>query len=144
MLEILARSEQPARDRLTFALAQLAFWRLAAIDGHGPRKLPLQDVKLAMALRGQRPHYLLREIQPRHFERLAVSRGDPGAWPAMQALVQSVPAAFEQVATRLPAGFSDNVWNAISKGLLHQRERFLSELHSTSARGSSARMPRLP
>jgi serine/threonine-protein kinase HipA len=157
VLEILARSEHPARDRLTFALAQLAFWLLAAIDGHaknfsirhgprgfsltplydvlsawpfighGPRRLALQDVKLAMAMRGRRPHYLLREIQPRHFERLAANLGDPEAWRAMRHLVQRVPAALEQVASRLPAGFPVHVWDTISKGLLRQRERFLAE-----------------
>jgi serine/threonine-protein kinase HipA len=157
VLEILARSEHPAGDRLTFALTQLAFWLLAAIDGHaknfsihhgrnafsltplydvlsawpfiglGPRKLPLQDVKLAMALRGRRPHYLLREIQPRHFERLAGSLGDPEAWPAMQALVQRVPSALETVATRLPASFPPAVWETVSQGLRQQRERFLAE-----------------
>lgn len=157
VLEILARSEQPARDRLTFALAQLAFWLLSAIDGHaknfsihhgrhgfsltplydvlsawpfigrGSRKLPLQDVKLAMALRGQRPHYLLREIQPRHYERLVASLGDPEAWPAMLALVQRVPSALEAVATRLPADFPPVVWETISQGLIRQRERFLAE-----------------
>jgi len=157
VLEILARSEHPAGDRLIFVLAQLAFWLLAAIDGHaknfsihhgrsgfsltplydvlsawpftghGPRKLPLQDVKLAMALRGRRPHYLLREIQPRHFERLAASLGDPEAWRAMQALVQQVPSALEKVATQLSTGFPVDVWDTISKGLLQQRERFLAE-----------------
>jgi serine/threonine-protein kinase HipA len=156
VLEILARSEQPARDRLTFALAQLAFWLLAAIDGHaknfsihhgrsgfsltplydvlsawpfighGPRRLPQQDVKLAMALRGRRPHYLLREIQPRHFEQLAGRLGDPTAWPAMQTLVQRVPTALEKVQSRLPASFPVAVWEAISQGLLQQRERFLA------------------
>jgi serine/threonine-protein kinase HipA len=157
VMEILARSEHPAWDRLTFALAQLAFWLLAAIDGHaknfsihhgpggfsltplydvlsawpfighGPRKLPLQDVKLAMAMRGCRPHYLLREIQPRHFERFAASLGDPEAWPAMQQLVQRVPAALEQVATRLTTGFPVHVWDTISKGMIRQCERFLAE-----------------
>jgi serine/threonine-protein kinase HipA len=34
-LAILANSEQPARDQTTFVLAQLAFWLLAATDGHG-------------------------------------------------------------------------------------------------------------
>jgi serine/threonine-protein kinase HipA len=156
-LDILARSERPARDRLVFTLAQLAFWLLAAIDGHaknfsvhhrrngfsltplydvlsawpfighGPRRLPLQDVKLAMALRGRRPHYLLSEIQPRHFERLAGSLGDPEAWPAMQALVQCVPSALETVATHLPSGFPPAVWETVSQGLRQQRERFLAE-----------------
>lgn len=34
ILQILSRAEQPAADRRRFALAQLAFWMLAAIDGH--------------------------------------------------------------------------------------------------------------
>ena len=33
-LQVLAASEQPQQDRATFALAQLAFWLLAATDGH--------------------------------------------------------------------------------------------------------------
>jgi len=34
-LALLANSEHPARDQTTFVLAQLAFWLLAATDGHG-------------------------------------------------------------------------------------------------------------
>jgi serine/threonine-protein kinase HipA len=154
VLEILARSEHPDRDRLTFALAQLAFWLVAGIDGHaknfsiyhgrsgfsltplydvlsawpfighGPRRLALQDVKLAMAVRGRRAHYRLREIQPRHFEQLAGSLGDPKAWLSMQALVERVPAALERVATRLPGGFPVAVWDGIAEGLLEQQQRF--------------------
>jgi serine/threonine-protein kinase HipA len=157
VLDILARSESPARDRLSFALAQLAFWLLAAIDGHaknfsihhgrsgfsltplydvlsawpfighGPRKLPVQNVKLAMALRGRRPHYLLSEIQPRHFERLATSLGESEAWPAMQTLIRRVPSALENVASRLPAGFPPVVWETVSHGLRQQHRRFLAE-----------------
>jgi serine/threonine-protein kinase HipA len=35
ILQILARSENPERDRRYFVLAQLALWLLAATDGHG-------------------------------------------------------------------------------------------------------------
>jgi serine/threonine-protein kinase HipA len=154
VLEILARSEHPAGDRLTFALAQLAFWLLAAIDGHaknfsihhgrsgfsltplydvlsawpfighGVRKLPLQDVKLAMALRGQRTHYLLREIQPRHFKRLAGSLGDPEVWPAMQEMVERVPEALARVGGRLPDEFPAQLWDCLARGVSNQRDRF--------------------
>ncbi|HYL02949.1 MAG TPA: type II toxin-antitoxin system HipA family toxin [Steroidobacteraceae bacterium] len=34
-LTLLANSEQPVRDQANFVLAQLAFWLLAATDGHG-------------------------------------------------------------------------------------------------------------
>jgi serine/threonine-protein kinase HipA len=135
-------------------LAQLAFWLLAAIDGHaknfsirhgrdgfsltplydvlsawpfigrGGRRLPLQDVKLAMAQRGRRPHYLLREIQPRHFERLDRGLGDPDAWPAMCALIERVPAALSAVESGLPAGFPGAVWDAIASGVTAQCRRF--------------------
>lgn len=157
VLEILARSEHPARDQLTFALSQLAFWLLAAIDGHaknfsihhardsfsltplydvlsawpfighGPRKLPLQDVKLAMAFRGRRPHYLLREIQPRHFERLAEIAGGANVWAEMQALVRRVPAALAKVEVRLPPNFPAVVWDPVARGMNQQCERFFAE-----------------
>ena len=156
VLEILARSEQPARDRLTFALAQLAFWLLAAIDGHaknfsihhgrngfsltplydvlsawpfighGPRKLPLQDVKLAMTLRGRRPHYLLREIQPRHFERLAAHLGDPEAWRAMREMVDHLPAVLVRVEGQLAGDFPVHVWEASKRGVFSQRAQFFA------------------
>lgn len=157
VLEILARSEDPAEDQMTFALTQLAFWLLAAIDGHaknfsihhgrdgfsftplydvlsawpfigdGPRKLPLQDVKLAMALRGRRPHYLIREIQPRHFERLAEIAGGPNVWAKMHELVRRVPPALATIEARLPPGFPAHVWEPIVRGMNQQCERFLAE-----------------
>jgi serine/threonine-protein kinase HipA len=154
VLEILARSEQPARDRLTFALAQLAFWLLAAIDGHaknfsihhgrngfsltplydvlsawpfighGPRKLPLQDVKLAMALRGRRTHYLLREIQPRHFSDFVRSLGDTGAEAAMLKMAEEVKPALARVEASLPGSFPEPLWDSTRKGVLGQLHIF--------------------
>jgi serine/threonine-protein kinase HipA len=154
VLEILARSEHPAGDRLTFALAQLAFWLLAAIDGHaknfsihhgrnafsltplydvlsarpfighGPRKLPLQDVKLAMALRGGRPHYLLREIQPRHFADLVRSLGDPDAEAAILKMIKEVQPALARVEASLPSSFPEPLWDSTRKGVLQQLHLF--------------------
>lgn len=81
----------PRADRLRFMKAQILFWLLAAIDGHAKNfsvfltpggfeltplydvmsaapyaALPTPKIKLAMAI-GDRRHYRLREIQPRHF-----------------------------------------------------------------------------
>lgn len=163
ILQILARAEQPREDRRTFALAQLAFWMLAAIDGHaknfsifhrrgggygltplydvisawpvighGTNKLARNKVKLAMALRDSgRPRYRLLEIQPRHFEALAISLADPEAWPAMKKLAESVPGAIERVEAKLPDDFAPSVWTNVTVGLRRQAAAFLK---ATTAR----------
>ena len=91
ILELINQSAAPHADRLLFFKAQIVFWLLAAIDGHaknfsvfltpeGFSLTPLYDVmsadpyaefsprkvKLAMAI-GDRRHYRLRQIAPRHF-----------------------------------------------------------------------------
>jgi serine/threonine-protein kinase HipA len=65
ILEILAGSEDPETDRANFALAQLAFWLLAATDGHAKnfsiqsraggsfRMTPLYDVLSAWPIIGR-------------------------------------------------------------------------------------------
>lgn len=96
------------------------------VIGSGANRLPLQKVKLAMALRGTgRPHYKLAEIQPRHFKALATSLGDPELWPAMQALAERVPEAIARVEKRLPEDFATIVWESITHGLKRQATSFL-------------------
>ena len=157
VLRILSRAQRPAGDRRVFALAQLAFWMLAAIDGHaknfsifhyrggsygltplydvisawpvighGPNKLALKKVKLAMALRGSaRPHYRLVEMHPRHFEEFAHSLGDPDAWPAMKRLAERVPTAIARAEKHIPADFAPEIWSSITAGLRGQASAFL-------------------
>lgn len=95
-MRLLLGSRLAARDRELFFKAQLLFWLLAAIDGHGKnfslfiepdssyRMTPLYDLmsafplfdngsiqlkkaKMAMALEGQNRQYHFAMIQPRHF-----------------------------------------------------------------------------
>jgi serine/threonine-protein kinase HipA len=91
VLDFLNGAAVPRQDRLNFMKAQIVYWLLAAIDGHaknfsifitpgGYGLTPLYDVisacpyaelsmhkiKLAMAL-GNKRHYRLWEIHPRHF-----------------------------------------------------------------------------
>lgn len=95
-LGLLQGSDTPAVDRRVFFQAQVVFWLLAAIDGHGKnfslflepggrcRATPLYDVlsawplvragglhqkelKMAMAVRGTSRHYRWDEIQRRHW-----------------------------------------------------------------------------
>ncbi|MCW5661648.1 MAG: type II toxin-antitoxin system HipA family toxin [Burkholderiaceae bacterium] len=154
-LQVLARSEHAAEDRATFALAQLAFWLMAATDGHaknfsihhhrggrfaltplydvlsawpiignGPNHIAYQRAKLAMAIRGEKNvHYGLRDIQTRHWQRLAQLCG-PDVWARMQALVAVVDVALAQVEGELPKDFPPRVWGAIAKGMRQQARRF--------------------
>lgn len=97
-------------------MAQLSFWLLAAIDGHGKNfsifhqrggaltplydvlsawpvighgrnELPLERAKLAMAVRGRRPHYRIDEITGRHWRELSERIGVANLWNRMQTLV---------------------------------------------------------
>jgi serine/threonine-protein kinase HipA len=96
------------------------------VIGRGADRVALKKAKLAMALRGSgRPHYKLVEIQPRHFEALATSLGDPELWPAMTALAADVPRAIECVEATLPDDFASSVWTSLTTGLTRQAAAFL-------------------
>jgi serine/threonine-protein kinase HipA len=154
-LALLATSTRVDRDRLTFVLANLAFWLLAATDGHaknfslallpggGHRLTPLYDIlsawpvigkganrlqrqraKLAMAVHSKNVHYLIDEIQVRHWQTVALQSGVEGAWESMRALVAQVGAALEKVEGELPDSFPAQVWTSIRDGMLAQQRRF--------------------
>lgn len=159
VLALLAGSNNASADSLRFVLTLLAFWLMAAIDGHaknfsiflerggGYRMTPLYDVlsawpiigngpsqisprraKLAMALRGKNTHYHLHEIHTRHWQALALQSGVPGALDHMVAQVLLVPQALDEARALLPAGFPMPVFDAISRGMRAQAERFMGGL----------------
>jgi len=158
-LVLLAGSEHVLTDQSNFLLAQLAFWLLAATDGHaknfslghraggaysmtplydvlsawpvighGRNQLPFEKAKLAMAVRGQRAHYKLKEIQPRHWQALAHDAGARGSWQRMITLVESADAAFARVEGTLPAAFPERVFTSIRDGVHAQVRRFQNAL----------------
>jgi serine/threonine-protein kinase HipA len=157
VLGVLSGSGNAANDKATFALAQLAFWLLAATDGHaknfslhhasggsfrmtplydvlsvwpivGSRanQLPLQRVKLAMAVRGRKRHYKLAEIQTRHWQELATFVGSPKLWERMRMLVESIDDALTRVQSSLPEQFPARLFASIANGMRSQARRFLS------------------
>lgn len=153
-MDLLRTGLDPENDVRTFALSQLAFWLLAAIDGHaknfsiflnrngylmtplydvisawpiigkGPDKIAIQDAKLAMALRGKSPHRKLHEIKTRHWKGLADQSGLRDAFDSMIDLVHRVPDALQAVERELPHAFPQNVWLTIAEGLTQQCRRF--------------------
>lgn len=103
ILELLKGSDEPETDRRRFLKAQVMFWLLGATDGHAKnfsvfllpggrfRLTPLYDVmsaqsardagqlrknkmKLALAV-GDKRHYVLDSIMPRHFMQTAAANG---------------------------------------------------------------------
>ncbi|MGD0502287.1 MAG: type II toxin-antitoxin system HipA family toxin [Steroidobacteraceae bacterium] len=157
ILEILEGSESRNTDRANFVLAQLAFWLLAATDGHaknfsifhhaggafgmtplydvlsawpvigrGANQLPIQDAKLAMAIRGKSRHYRLREIHPRHWHELAIRIGLTGLWDRMRNLVESADAHVMAVKARLPSSFPERVIDTIAAGVKQQSVAFIA------------------
>jgi serine/threonine-protein kinase HipA len=154
-LAVLANSEQADDDRATFALAQLAFWLLAATDGHAKNfsiqhrrggrfgLAPLYDVLSAWPIIGSGPNRL-----PYQRAKLAMAvRGKnvhyrlreistlhwqrlasscgPDVWVRMTALVASVGAALQSVERRLPKGFPGRVWEPIAEGMRRHAAQFL-------------------
>ncbi|MFN0182801.1 MAG: type II toxin-antitoxin system HipA family toxin [Aquabacterium sp.] len=154
-LKVLAASEDATEDRAVFSLAQLAFWLMAATDGHaknfslqhrrggrfsltpmydvlsawpiignGPNQVAYPRARLAMSIRGEKnAHHHLRDIQPRHWQRMALACG-PGVWERMKALVGSVDAVLDAVARALPAGFPARTWEPVSAGMRRHARLF--------------------
>jgi serine/threonine-protein kinase HipA len=123
----LLTSSSNAEDRATFFRAQIFFWLIAAIDGHGKnfsiflepenryhmtplydvlsafpvmskKALQPQNIKMAMSLKGKNTHWKWNNIQPRHF----VSTAEHVKYPPDKAISH-----YEY--------FIDNVEDAIAK-----------------------------
>ena len=154
-LGVLANSEQAIEDRATFALAQLAFWLLAATDGHAKNfsiqhrrggrfsLAPLYDVLSAWPIIGRGPNQL-----PYQRAKLAMAiRGQNahyrlneidarhwqrlaascgvGVWERMTAMVERVDEALQAVERRLPPDFPKSVWSRVGDGMRRHAAQFL-------------------
>ena len=151
---ILRGSTEAARDLETLFRAQLAFYLLAATDGHaknfslrilaggrfqltplydllsawpiiGKRasEVPLEKARLAMALPGRRPHYLLKSIQRRHFEVLAKRMGVANVETIVDEMVARTPAVIDEVARNLPRGFPQQLLDRVLEGMRKSAQR---------------------
>ncbi len=139
LIGLFKTSDDPERDVALILRAQAAFWLIGATDGHaknfslflrpGGRFLmtPLYDVmsaepslaagqitrrqaKLAMAL-GEKRHYRLDEIMPRHLEQTAaLADVDPGL---VRAIGRDILASAEERASRI----ADELWESVPEAV---------------------------
>jgi serine/threonine-protein kinase HipA len=149
ILQLLNASDERNKDRYNFFKAQILFWLLAAVDGHGKnyslhitptgfkmtpfydilsaypaldsKKLRQNNAKLAMAIGDQR-HYRLNEIVPRHFYQSARKYGIPKI---------KVEQMFTEIAERAktlkkdlprPKACSKKIYDSIIEGTLKKIE----------------------
>lgn len=154
-LSLLSGSADAAYDRSIFLLAQLAFWMLAAIDGHAKnfslfieagdayRMTPLYDVLSAWPIEGPRHHQIRRQrmklamavrAHNAHYRldeiqarhwRQLDAQHRLGLGETMLTLARSVPHAIARTQQQLPARFPEAVWDKVTRQLLAQSKRFL-------------------
>lgn len=147
ILELLRGSDEPQADQRLFLKTQILFWLLGAIDGHAKnfsiflhsggrfRMTPLYDVmsgqpaldagqirrnkmKLALAV-GDKRHYVVDEILPRHFVQTAAKTGVPVATAIsiMEELLAAAEGAVNTVLEALPNTFPNALARSITDGV---------------------------
>ena len=157
ILDLLRGSDEPEQDRLLFLKANVVFWLIGATDGHAKnfsvalspggrfRLTPLYDVlsaqpsvdegqirrnqmKLAMAV-GDRRHYVVNSIAPRHFIQTAAAAGigEVGVRQIFDEVTNSANAALETVLQSLSAEFPARVAESISNGFSARLRLLLPE-----------------
>jgi len=104
------------RFQLTPLYDVLSIW---PIMGEGPNKISWHNARLAMSVRGKNKHYLVKDIQRRHFNDMAAQCGlGETAEPLIQEILAATPAVIASVQKNLPKGFPQQVLDSILKGLM--------------------------
>ncbi|MEM5310607.1 type II toxin-antitoxin system HipA family toxin [Paraburkholderia sp. JHI869] len=89
------------------------------IVGRGRNHIAPQRVSLAMAVRGRNRHYRVEEIYPRHWiaqgQRVGFAAAEVEAMLAQ--LAAQTPGVIEAVAGQIPAGFPEDVSDAVFAGM---------------------------
>lgn len=159
IMKLLMGSTNRAQDRRNFMKTQFVFWLLAAIDGHGKNfsiflepqgryhLTPMYDVlsahpllekgdfapqriKMAMALRGRRPHYHWQRIKQRHWLGTAKACGFPEQEMKgiISEVLDSIESVIDRVGRQVPEGAAQEVAGAIFRGMRTSREMYLAEI----------------
>jgi serine/threonine-protein kinase HipA len=103
------------RYQLTPLYDVVSIWPIA---GDAPNQLSWHKAKLAMAVSGKNRHYLLKDIQRRHFNAMASKCGyGESAEPLIEEILDRLPGAVAEVAAKLPSQFPQRVADTILGGI---------------------------
>ncbi|MBE1281737.1 MAG: type II toxin-antitoxin system HipA family toxin [Rhodobacteraceae bacterium] len=142
-LELLLGSTSSVEDRVTFFASQLFFWMIGATDGHaknfsiflGPggfhmtplydilsaepalasNQIRLQQMQLAMAVRGGKRYYRVDQIHPRNFWETGpkFGLGEALVERAFNMIAERGESVFDRVANDLPGDFPEDILTSI-------------------------------
>ncbi|WP_440222494.1 type II toxin-antitoxin system HipA family toxin [Dokdonella sp. MW10] len=88
------------------------------VIGSGPNQWSPRELRLAMALLGTNRHYVMHDVQRRHFNSTAQKVGyAPDAEAIIEMMLARTPAAIAEVSADLPRDFAGAVAEAILGGL---------------------------
>jgi serine/threonine-protein kinase HipA len=94
------------------------------VMGDAPNQIRWHKAKLAMAVSGKNRHYLLKDIQRRHFNAMAARCGyADSAEPLIEGILERVTAAINAVNRKLPRGFPQQVADSIFAGMRESARR---------------------
>lgn len=96
--------------------------------GRGQTKIPLQKVAMAMALRGNNPHYKLSSITARHWLALGAQVGRRNPENQFAVLADQALAAVDQAQGLIPPGFPGHMYQQFVDGVSGQVRRFREQL----------------
>lgn len=146
LLDLFMSSDEPVHDRKLIMKAAVAFWLLAATDGHAKNfslflhpnggfsltplydvmstqpnfdahQLRQRDMKMVMAV-GRNRHYIINEIVPRHFLQTAAASGmgESIVREIFEELIEHGEAAISNVGDDLPPDFPEPLFESVTEG----------------------------
>ena len=109
------------RYQLTPLYDVLSIW---PIMGNGAKQISWHNARLAMSIRGKNKHYLMKDIQRRHFNETAARCGlGETAEPFIKEILDATPKVIASIQTAIPQGFPQHVLDSVLKGLSDSAKR---------------------
>ena len=109
------------RYQLTPLYDVLSIW---PIIGNGAKQISWHNARLAMSIRGKSKHYLMKDIQRRHFNETAARCGwGETAEPLINEILAATPNVIASIQTAIPRGFPQHVLDSVLKGLNDSAKR---------------------